>query len=185
MKPDLKAAWRTTQLFLLVIGAACVVAFFRSLHTFYAIAFSAAALAAWYSVYFVLARMRFRKLSPATRVDCPRASVSDCRQGAPRPRTEAPKLNRWLLRTLRYALDAADDRLHAREIQLQTSNLDLPGLPTVIRSEAKREPAWNLKGTPARVPFSEWEARRAGVLPAARPRRARHISAEEFDQRFA
>jgi len=218
MKLDLKAAWWTTKAFLLVIGAACVVAFFRSLHTFYAVLFSMAALASWYPVYFVLAKVRARR----------RSSGEDARFQRPvagfDSQTPLHPKKRWILRTLRFALDAADDRLHAAEVKLRNDLEQLgpvgrvvdalpadvrpqfrsspgaagvlrPGelraaaatksLPTVVRSAAKREPGADpTRSVPARDRFAEWEARRAGVLPAIKPHRGRRVTAANFDARF-
>lgn len=119
-------------------------------------------------------------------------------------------LRRWIIRKLRLAFDALEERLHEAEVTLREELLTArscrelvnaarrpapalegtaagPDRRTVAKAESPDPPRSRL-GKPARAveTFSAWEARRAGVARVARtPRRRRGVSSLEFDGRFA
>ena len=90
-------------------------------------------------------------------------------------------LRKRLLMALRSILWTADEWLHAAELRLRDDIARSEGLPTVVRSAAKRGPEDGAR-TPARVTFQEWEARKSGVNVSARPRRRAHRGAADFDR---
>ena len=119
-------------------------------------------------------------------------------------------LRRWIIRKLRLAFDALEERLHEAEVTLREElstarscrelvNAARRPAPAVEGTQTHPEPSRVAKaqsafaprsgvGKPARAveTFSAWEARRAGVARVARtPRRRRGVSSLEFDGRFA
>jgi hypothetical protein len=88
-------------------------------------------------------------------------------------------LKRWVAWRLRALVDLVEGRLHDWEVSLRT---EPKSLPAVVRSAAKREPEdWVGIRNPARVTFTEWEARRSGIRPT--PKRSRqHRGAADFDR---
>jgi hypothetical protein len=95
------------------------------------------------------------------------------------------KLRKRVLMALRSILWTADEWLHAAELRLRDDLARSEGLPTVVRSAAKRGPEVGAR-TPARVTYQEWEARKSGVATTpqkgARPRRRAHRGAADFDR---
>jgi hypothetical protein len=108
-------------------------------------------------------------------------------------------LRRWILRTMRLLFDAIEERLHDAEVRLReeiaASRAGSPGdrqssaqgayRAGVLRAAAPTVDSGRRPAT--RESFATWEARRGGALPAvkAKPRRARHFTAADFDRRFA
>lgn len=102
-------------------------------------------------------------------------------------------LRRWTLRQARYLFDWLEDRLHAAEVTLRN---DLEQRTTWVTQRARsrsgagaavvdRAGALRASAPTTGENFAQWEARRAGVLPATHIPRRRHVTAASFDLRFS
>lgn len=104
-------------------------------------------------------------------------------------------IRRMALRWLRKLVDAADDRLHAAEVEFREfragSRVEA-GRPEVAAAAANPT-AWCVTHPNPRPPnpretFLQWEARRNGVAPITKKsaqRSRRRKSAREFDLSFS
>ena len=92
-------------------------------------------------------------------------------------------IRKRLLMLLRAIVWRADEWLHRQELALREElERAAPGRVAKPIAEAGSTPAARSKKVET---FAQWEARRSGVAPIAKPSRRRGLSAREFDLRFA
>lgn len=93
-------------------------------------------------------------------------------------------IRRWTLRRLRLLFDALEDRLHTAEVKLR-EELAIQNSPVVATALPARAKETRSTADTAGENFVKWEARRSGIAPMIKPKRRRHLTAADFDRRFA
>lgn len=93
-------------------------------------------------------------------------------------------IRRWMLRRLRLLFDALDDRLHTAEVSLR-EELAIQHSPLVVSAPPARSKTAQDRTNTSGENFVQWEARRSGIAPVIKPKRRRHLTAADFDRKFA